>query len=278
MIQYDTYHLKPHECSPFVGLWSIETKDNIHVTDLIPDGFIDILIPCGGAIISEVNGEMFKQQRPVVVGQITTNSRLIMSQRARLVGIKIQPYMLDRLLADKAEMATNKLVELSDLDTSLFGFILDAIDEIRTLNSLEAIAKKSKLEDIRMVHPGHVVKQINEGILRQVGQVRIDDFATRYNCSRRYIEKLFKKHIGLTAKHYARIIRVKKASLMLSQQGHSHIADIASDLSYFDASHFYRDFKSIVQCSPKDFRSRNMENTLMNNQKYTSQWIYSQSG
>ncbi len=107
------------------------------------------------------------------------------------------------------------------------------------------------------------------------GTLSLDRLFEKPHASRRYLEKQFKKHIGLSPKLYARVVRVKKASMCLldpSYQG--NLASIAASLQYFDQSHFLKDFKAIVGKSPTAFLA-DSDFPLDNVEAYLGQWDYS---
>jgi AraC-like DNA-binding protein len=77
----------------------------------------------------------------------------------------------------------------------------------------------------------------------------IENVASRYGISSRYLQKLFLQYTGLTPKLYHKINRFQK-SLVLVSKKNMPLTSIAYDCGYFDQSHFIRDFKSFTGFLP----------------------------
>lgn len=71
--------------------------------------------------------------------------------------------------------------------------------------------------------------------------------------SQRQIERQFQKWLGLTPKHYQRILRVKSVINKLREIPNSNLADVALSYGFSDQSHMTREFKKIAKITPKVF-------------------------
>ena len=108
------------------------------------------------------------------------------------------------------------------------------------------------------------------------GTTSIDGLRQNIAASRRYVEKLFKKSIGLTPKRYARLIRVKKASILMQHEDFDgSIAGVAAALDYYDQSHFLKDFKMVVRKTPTQFLKTQAAMPMEGVGEYLRQWDYS---
>lgn len=68
-------------------------------------------------------------------------------------------------------------------------------------------------------------------------------------CKKQY-ERIFREHVGMNPKEYARIVRFQKAMRMF-QTGNRDYADIAAACGYSDQSHLIRDFRTMTGHTPK---------------------------
>ena len=109
------------------------------------------------------------------------------------------------------------------------------------------------------------------------GQLTSNDLAAKLNCSRRYLELVFKEYIGISPKQYARVIRTKKASILLSNAAKNklNLSNISYDMGYYDLSHFNKDFKAITQSLPSQFMGNLEQHALYRHESYLEQWGYS---
>jgi AraC-like DNA-binding protein len=83
------------------------------------------------------------------------------------------------------------------------------------------------------------------------GAVGIETLATEVGWSRRHLAARFRGAIGLPPKALGRLIRVEHAAQRL--RAGDPLADIAYAGGYADQSHFNRDFRELVGCTPTEF-------------------------
>lgn len=70
--------------------------------------------------------------------------------------------------------------------------------------------------------------------------------------SRFHMTRLFCATTGNTPMNYLRLRRIQQAKVML-RGGDRKISEIASDLCFFDQSHFVRIFRQVVGITPRSF-------------------------
>ena len=58
----------------------------------------------------------------------------------------------------------------------------------------------------------------------------------------------------MSPKQYARLIRVKKASILMAGNSFmGNIGAVATNLHYYDQSHFIKDFKTVIGQTPSQY-------------------------
>lgn len=80
--------------------------------------------------------------------------------------------------------------------------------------------------------------------------LKVEDLVKRYNISKRTLQRLFAKYIGVSPKWIIQRYRLHEAAEKLASGGPSSQADLAFELGYSDQAHFVRDFKALVGTSP----------------------------
>lgn len=100
------------------------------------------------------------------------------------------------------------------------------------------------------------VQQSLQIINHQAGYLSIRQVADELFISDRQLERLFKTHIGITPKQYARVQRVARARTLLKRVDDVTLLETAQDAGYYDQSHFIREFKSVVGMTPGAYRER----------------------
>ncbi len=262
------------------GYWQMECYDQAQHLDLIPDGFPEIFIQINprAELTLKKEKQVFSFSNFGMIGQMTQGARVKLSKGAKLLFIKLYPWTPHLLFKTPFFQFTNQICkfEFSYLENE-FGQLaihfssLDSLEDDFPL--LDAIFLK-KLANQSLQHP--FLPLAVKAIYSSDGTLDIDSLNRSIGSSRRYIEKIFKNNIGLSPKQYARLIRVKKASLLLQQSSHKGIiSNIAFDLNYYDLSHFFKDFKAIVGLSPSDYLQQQTGFLLEGKNSYLRQWEYS---
>ncbi len=85
--------------------------------------------------------------------------------------------------------------------------------------------------------------------------INLEDLATKYHISSRYMRKIFKNKIGFSAIDYITSLRIEKAKKLLRYSKKS-ISDISIEVGYNSVQYFSKIFKNKIGLSPKDFRKQ----------------------
>jgi AraC-like DNA-binding protein len=88
--------------------------------------------------------------------------------------------------------------------------------------------------------------------------VQISQLAKKLNVHRTYISNCFKSVYGISPKVYSAQVRIRKAKELLRRTV-LPIADISDRLAFSSTSHFCRTFRSMVGCTPFQYRSSHSE-------------------
>lgn len=81
------------------------------------------------------------------------------------------------------------------------------------------------------------------------GDLRIAELAAELGCSRKHLAARFREHVGLPPKLFARVLRFRHASDLLSAPGTS-LAQLAAVCGYYDQAHLDRDFRDFTGTTP----------------------------
>jgi AraC-like DNA-binding protein len=92
----------------------------------------------------------------------------------------------------------------------------------------------------------------------------MENMASRYGITARYMQQLFVHYTGLTPKIYSQINRFQK-SLQLVTEGDASLTSIAYECGYADQSHFIREFKTFTGYTPSRYSIENSPVTMAAN-------------
>jgi AraC-like DNA-binding protein len=83
------------------------------------------------------------------------------------------------------------------------------------------------------------------------GLLRIDELCGTRGIPIRQIDRLFRAHVGVSPKTFARIVRFQSALTLLTRNPGGTLADVAARCGYYDQPHFVREFKRFAGTAPK---------------------------
>lgn len=96
-----------------------------------------------------------------------------------------------------------------------------------------------------------------ELIQSRCGNLRIPELCQEVNMSQSSLEIHFKKMIGITPKHYGRIIRFIAAYHYILNNTHTQWGELVYRYNFFDQAHFIKDFKTFFGYSPSNIHLAN---------------------
>ncbi|MGG1631730.1 helix-turn-helix domain-containing protein [Rossellomorea sp. NRS-1567] len=84
----------------------------------------------------------------------------------------------------------------------------------------------------------------------------IPTLAASLGFTQRHLTRIFHDHTGVNPKRLAQVFRFEKAYSSLYSQSHNDLADLSSQLGYYDQSHFNKEFKRFSGMSPGEYKRR----------------------
>jgi AraC-like DNA-binding protein len=86
---------------------------------------------------------------------------------------------------------------------------------------------------------------------------QIAEFCRQHNIGMRKLERMYNKHVGVSAMTYNTLDRFHNSLNRLLFDDYSKLSDIAYEHGYFDQMHYIRDFKRFSGDTPTSFIARN---------------------
>lgn len=87
-------------------------------------------------------------------------------------------------------------------------------------------------------------------------QYSVEHIAGKVGYSQKHLIDLFKKNVGLTPKHFMKIMRFQKAIQEIPASNQINWAGIAVESGYYDQAHFINDFKTFSGFTPKEYLAK----------------------
>lgn len=222
--------------SPYVNhYWlSRNNKDTEHL--VLPDGCVDFVYGVGGVTFG------------MAYGVSTRKSFCSMVPDFHYLGICFRPGQIRHFL----KFAQNHLTDSSLSINGLGGLSPESFaDEIASGEAFKRLDKALLDWLARQPIEPSAVDFALAVIDRNIDNVSIERVASQVGVSRRQLERLFLRDVGISPKTYARIRRWQYTFGLLRTGRSMALADIAQVAGYADQSHMTRDFRHFSGQSPR---------------------------
>jgi len=249
------------------GIWSASVcaSEAVEKT-LFADAGSGIAFILAGDVL--VDGEPLPQG--VIMLPINKQAdRLVMKPGVILAGFRFHPAMGYKILGRHYEELT--LLSRNDDDPYQLYELFDHLQQEINFDpgsGSDSVSDNASQNDSAMTQNRQRLKQLYQWAehalitenetpdsIQQVLAI-IDDaealaeLSDKIGLSQRQIERLFKTRLGMTAKNYQRIIRIRKAISFIQENKQMPLVDVAAELGFSDQAHMTREFKTIARITP----------------------------
>ena len=246
-------------------VWTLEG----HARDLdgapqpiLPDGRAEFVIHLGDAFARVDEGGMQRQPAAIFAGQLDRPLSLQPIGRVAVLGVRFRPEGAARFTRVPQDELVGQTVDVALASPTL----AEVADRVR--DSAASLPDAARLVECLLHgaerHDGsdHRVTSVVEAISRRGGRVSIERAASDAGLSRRQLERLFLRDVGLPPKQLARIARFQRALRILERGARpTRGIDAAYGGGYADQAHFIRDFREFAGCAPTEHLMKGAELT-----------------
>lgn len=220
---------------------SLDNADLMHT--VFPDGAVDLVVKACGTTA-----------RGSVYGTTTTRTEVRLDQGSHYLGIHFKPGQSRHFFAAAAH-------ELTDACEDTQGLLLFGLDDVpETLASHDVFARLNNVLERHVAKHQPAPSRI-DGVIALIeathGTARIDEAAAVFGKSRRQFERVFLETVGVPAKFFPQISRLRHASELIRRSSAS-LADIAAESGYSDQSHMSHEFRRLAHMSPASYARSNV--------------------
>lgn len=202
---------------------------------VVPDGCPELIVHLGDPFSRQVGGRWRRQRRAFLAGTLTRPWLLRAGRRVATLGVRFRPGEVTPLLQALAAARS---------DAARFAAAED------WLASQLALASR---------RPAATARPAVRLLLEARGAARIADVARSLGWSRRRIERVFARELGIRPKLFARIVRLNSVLAGLDAAERASAVEMALDAGYFDQAHLLRDFRVLAGRTPRQGRERDGE-------------------
>jgi AraC-like DNA-binding protein len=277
VVKFERYTDDTFNTSQYVqGVWTLNNNDEPDTIQLLPDGYPEIVIPLKGFVDFKIGNREYIVDNASLIGQINNPASLTAGSNSRMLFIKLYPFVTGLMVDKEAKDFRNVVCEIKNLNANLEDIISSFIQRIfgqtEITNEIRLLVSELNKSYEKMVIPPILIR--DQGCKYEaVKCCNIGLQSIRTKMSKRYMEKLYEQYNGLSPIQFLKVLKVKKASILLSNGNPQNIKNISKTLGYHDNSHLYKDFKSLCNFSPKEYIANYHPITF--NRSYLNQWDYS---
>jgi AraC-like DNA-binding protein len=197
-----------------------------------------------------------------IVGARSVYEIVDTSDMADLIGIVVAPGKLSRLVADAADLFSNRGVALEAVWGSKANLLRERLLELATpqerLLCLEGFLAE------RLARPRRQDGSLRESAVRfalvEFARAplarRVGEVARNVGWSERRFSQVFREDVGLTPKVWCRIQRFQRAVRQLHAGGEVRWAELALDCGFYDQSHFANEFRAFSGIDATTYSAR----------------------
>ena len=224
-------------------------------------GCIEIMFNLGtGTWQTEVNNDFITTPAIELWGQIIQPLTFKSLGKNTMFGIRFFPHTASCFLHENMAQFNNRVSSFGDVMNNsvrmLHSQLLETDNLARRVEIVEAFLLKRLAHAAKNLDRIQLIGNIISELKQQDFYENIENLASRYGITSRYLQKLFLQHTGLTPKLFSKINRFQNSLLLVAKQNES-LTSIAYECGYFDQSHFIREFKSFTGTTPSGYNPDN---------------------
>jgi AraC-like DNA-binding protein len=177
--------------------------------------------------------------------------------RHHVLGIRLRPAGAYALLSAPLRVVTGLVVELEDLVGAPVRELVERCRDAGSVAARFAIATRwlaARLSTRRPTLDPAIAWAAAE-IEAHEGGVAIAELRRETGLSKARLTARFREQIGLTPKHYARVLRLRGALERL-ERGAAPLADVALAAGYYDQPHFNAELRALTGLTPRQLVAR----------------------
>lgn len=244
-------HYSEHRPSPRLAPWVesywILRGRSRAAESVATDGRMEIILHLADTFEERTPEGWRKQPRQLVSGQITRPVIFRPSGEAFTVGVRLKSWAGGEILRENACQLNDQLTDLEGVNPCLAR----ALRPLLSRDSISLPALDAALESCLDDRAGD--KRIRAAVAHidhSHGSRSVDDLRRHTGLGNRQLERLFRRHVGVGPKLYARMVRFRSVLMAVRGSTPPRWANVAADFGYADQAHLIRDFQQFAGCTP----------------------------
>jgi AraC-like DNA-binding protein len=218
---------------------------------ILPDGCMELIFHLRTPFSqADATGRFIRQPPALLVGQLSRFTLLQPAPDVEVLAARFKPAGARAFFRADLHELTDRHVALDRIDRG-WAELAAQIGEAPTLAARLHALESGLGRRIAPLQPADERAALALDLLYAgVTSPRIAAVARTLGISERQLERTFQRDVGLTPKHYARLLRFRRM-LGALDRGAPGWADLAAQAGYSDQSHLVREFRAFTGLAPR---------------------------
>ncbi|HEX8363820.1 MAG TPA: helix-turn-helix transcriptional regulator [Allosphingosinicella sp.] len=245
----------PRRVGELVECFWIYRADDRDLQRIAPDGRCEIVVHLAGRFHEVGPSGSIMQPEALFAGQLTSPLHLQATGTVWSVCARLRPAAAGSYLRQAAASATDRRIPLADLDP-LGAERLPSILRLATSDEARVAALADHVEGRFRASPIALDARVEDAVrrLEDLSFPSPGAVASALPLNLRTLQRLFKRHVGVSPQAYASVVRFRRIFDELSATA-STLSDAAYAAGYSDHPQMAREFQRFLGCSATRFAS-----------------------
>ncbi len=199
------------QLSPYVALiWVFESRFGVPLADsrlIVPDGQAKIIVPYSNSLCATVSTELLNaQEQQIFLVGIQRNPVTIASSATKTgtIGIELTPKGLYHLFKLSMHEITDRMVSFEELFGSWGASLQKRVGDTEDPQEKIALLQHALTHLLQENDKEHILLDHTLDLLAQThGMIRVHELAAHVGYTKRYVDRLFQEHVGVSPKSSA---------------------------------------------------------------------------
>lgn len=254
-MQYHSINAAKH-LDPFVRqLWLYQGCSKRPLPTLLPGTGTELLINLADPIQLQLGTHSRTLGHDALICcPRTAQLKLTATGNVKLLSIRFRSSGFYQLFRVPMHGLTDQLHLYSDVfNATDLSWLFDEHSDVERLSRLQRwLSDKLEQSNDHNLLFGQVIEQVYYGLDKQV----LSRVKSEAACSERSFQRKFKTFTGVDAKYFSRTARFQACLKQLLHTDRMRFAELSTEQSFYDQSHFIKEFRHFSGQTPKDYLAR----------------------
>jgi AraC-like DNA-binding protein len=234
--------------------WSIVHDGQVETLPerVLPDGCPEIVFNLADRFQKlPLSGAVETQASAIISGQLRSRIFIRPTGRVQLFGIRFQPFGAAKYLGIPMSELTDRVLPLESLVGEAAKEFECRIAEQSEFEGKVSAAEVMLLSFARSTDEDtEIIANFTGKIIGTGGRETIGALRAHSGIGERRLERMFKRHVGVSPKAFARTIRFQNLLRSLEATRSYDLSDAAVSFGYYDQPHMIHEFREFSGMSP----------------------------